>query len=457
MASSNRNWPSMFKSKPKWQHENMNSSLISTGCHRTPNTSVPGYEERTPEPKPRWNPRPEQIRLLEAIFNSGMVNPPRDEIRKIRAQLEQYGQVGDANVFYWFQNRKSRSKQKNRQLHKTKSQTHHTPPITTTTMAATASISTPSDKSSLNNSTEKAIFSAGYTALMEVSNSTTGSANQSIFQTPSEFGIEPYFFPMQQSPSSAAFTEGFCFPDVSDHITDHADVNCCSSLLLSEMMLMNHEPSKKAIQNDHENMKLLQQLSNNVTTAPNSTHSVKAFPPTLCFPSPMNHIQGVGESGGGGPTKSTVFIDDVCFEVAVEELFNVREAFGDDAVLVHSSGQPVLTNEWGVALQPLQHGAFYYLVRAFTPSSADERTIELAWHDRATSPYNGTFRLKGQRGIHNQPVDFVHEQIAYFDVLPHGLFSSPIQQLILMIVNKKPKKPRKSSRTMAWMGNNRHR
>ena len=54
-----------------------------------------GGEERTPEPKPRWNPKPEQIRILEAIFNSGMVNPPRDEIRKIRVQLQEYGQVGD--------------------------------------------------------------------------------------------------------------------------------------------------------------------------------------------------------------------------------------------------------------------------------------------------------------------------------------------------------------------------
>ncbi|KAL5223033.1 hypothetical protein ABZP36_027746 [Zizania latifolia] len=41
-----------------------------------------------------------------------MVNPPRDEIPRIRMQLQEYGQVGDANVFYWFQNRKSRSKNK---------------------------------------------------------------------------------------------------------------------------------------------------------------------------------------------------------------------------------------------------------------------------------------------------------------------------------------------------------
>ncbi|RLN29567.1 WUSCHEL-related homeobox 12-like [Panicum miliaceum] len=41
-----------------------------------------------------------------------MVNPPRDEIRRIRLQLQEYGPVGDANVFYWFQNRKSRTKHK---------------------------------------------------------------------------------------------------------------------------------------------------------------------------------------------------------------------------------------------------------------------------------------------------------------------------------------------------------
>jgi hypothetical protein len=41
-----------------------------------------------------------------------MVNPSRDEIRRIRLQLQEYGPVGDANVFYWFQNRKSRTKHK---------------------------------------------------------------------------------------------------------------------------------------------------------------------------------------------------------------------------------------------------------------------------------------------------------------------------------------------------------
>ncbi|KAG8055929.1 hypothetical protein GUJ93_ZPchr0001g31033 [Zizania palustris] len=150
MASSNRHWPSMFRSKhhaaQPWQTATQpdmggsppsllsGSSAACGGCSlKSPLSSgrclLPGQgkacvgacycferaqggHERVPDPKPRWNPRPEQIRILEGIFNSGMVNPPRDEIPRIRMQLQEYGQVGDANVFYWFQNRKSRSKNK---------------------------------------------------------------------------------------------------------------------------------------------------------------------------------------------------------------------------------------------------------------------------------------------------------------------------------------------------------
>ena len=53
--------------------------------------------------------------ILEAIFNSGLVNHAREEIKRIRGQLEEFGHVEDVNVFYWFQNRKARVKRK-RQL-----------------------------------------------------------------------------------------------------------------------------------------------------------------------------------------------------------------------------------------------------------------------------------------------------------------------------------------------------
>ncbi|PIN15629.1 hypothetical protein CDL12_11736 [Handroanthus impetiginosus] len=382
MASSNRHWPSMFKSKPsnsshhQSQHHDINSSHISSGFHRSPYAPVSACEERTPEPKPRWNPKPEQIRILEAIFNSGMVNPPRDEIRKIRAQLQEYGQVGDANVFYWFQNRKSRSKHKQRQLQNNKlSQLPPTttpPPITATAPAASSSSS--SDKSSPNNSKEKAL-SVSSSTVIDLLNSPSASVNQPFFQPPTEFVTEAFFFPMQQSSAGssstgAGLTQGLCFPDI---IADQSVGNCPSSLL-GELMLMNHDRSKK-VEDDDQKMKLHElELSYAVTPAPNAADPI--VHPSLSVPLPTNQINLQGEGlGEQRPQKSTVFINDVCFEVAVGP-FNVKEAFGDDAVLVHSSGQPVLTNEWGVTLQPLQHGAFYYLIRAFSPSPSD-RTIDL--------------------------------------------------------------------------------
>lgn len=70
-------------------------------------------------------------------------------------------------------------------------------------------------------------------------------------------------------------------------------------------------------------------------------------------------VSGVGEAAG--TERATVFINDVAFEIPVGPL-NLREAFGDQAVLLYSSGHPVPTDDWGVTLQSLHHGASYYLV-----------------------------------------------------------------------------------------------
>ncbi|XWS19664.1 hypothetical protein CRYUN_Cryun31cG0034900 [Craigia yunnanensis] len=379
MASSNRHWPSMFKSKPcnthhLWQHD-INPSLMSNGCHKAPYTSDRGCEERSPEPKPRWNPKPEQIRILEAIFNSGMVNPPRDEIRKIRAQLQEYGQVGDANVFYWFQNRKSRSKHKLRNLQNSKQQsqqnqqTQQTPPITNIT-TITAPSSSSSDTSSPKGA-NKSTPSLSSSNVVDISNSPTASANQTYFHQPqNEFLKEPFFFPVQQATAGAGFTQGFGFSELTNVIqVPEKPVGPCTSLLLSE--ILNHGASRK----DEEKMKMqLQHSYSTVTTAP----STQTSPPptastiaTITVPSNNHYIQDVGESGAvgpGGAARSTVFINDVAFEVAMGP-FNVREAFGDDAILINSAGQAVLTNEWGLTLQSLQHGGFYYLVRSLSPFS----------------------------------------------------------------------------------------
>ncbi|KAM1033143.1 hypothetical protein TB2_036169 [Malus domestica] len=412
MASSNRHWPSMFKSKPancsthhQWQHE-INPSLVSNGCHRPSSySSVGGCEERSPEPKPRWNPKPEQIRILEAIFNSGMVNPPRDEIRKIRVQLQEYGQVGDANVFYWFQNRKSRSKHKLRNLHNSSRQQqthhHHTQlPISTPVSAATtlniinaaapsSSSSSSSEKSSPKAPNNKA-FSMGFSTHEASINSPTASVNQStnFFQPHHPHHNEvlpesPFFFPVHQANINPNLTQGFCFPELANvvHVPHHEQTNNdnnnigpCTNILLSE--IMNHgaisrkeyhhhqEDQIKAMKNvDHQ-----QHLNYNIDIATTPTTAAASSTPTVAVPFPVIHNSrgGVGEAGAmapGGVAKSTVFINDVAFEVGAGP-FNVREAFGDDAVLIHSSGQPVLTNEWGLTLHSLHHGGFYYLVLA---------------------------------------------------------------------------------------------
>ncbi|KAF9587228.1 hypothetical protein IFM89_039558 [Coptis chinensis] len=59
-----------------------------------------GHSERSEPVRSRWTPKPEQILILESIFNSGMVNPPKDETVRIRKLLKKFGSVGDANVFY---------------------------------------------------------------------------------------------------------------------------------------------------------------------------------------------------------------------------------------------------------------------------------------------------------------------------------------------------------------------
>ncbi|WOL15193.1 WUSCHEL-related homeobox 4-like [Canna indica] len=60
----------------------------------------------------RWNPMPEQIKLLEALYQGGMRTPNPVQIERITAELGKYGRIEGKNVFYWFQNHKARERQK---------------------------------------------------------------------------------------------------------------------------------------------------------------------------------------------------------------------------------------------------------------------------------------------------------------------------------------------------------
>ncbi|CAJ1939200.1 unnamed protein product [Sphenostylis stenocarpa] len=378
MSSSNKHWPSMFKSKPcnsqnQWQHDN-NSSVLSTGCQRSPYTS--GSEERTPEPKPRWNPKPEQIRILEAIFNSGMVNPPRDEIRKIRVQLQEYGQVGDANVFYWFQNRKSRSKHKLRHIQNSKNQNTETQPnsVSLSQITPPSSSSSSSDKSSSKELVHPNGFSFGFSNVNDaVPNSPTPSVNQTYFQSHTHNNtnllppIESLSFPLHNNGqgvivNNTITTHGFSVPQFSNNSMQsqpqcQPNVGPCTSLFLNE--IMNHGTFSKKDQDQDRALKLMhpQQLSFPLTSSPTTA----IVPPISNLQCPITQLQGVGGEVAADRAKCIVFINDVAFEVMMGP-FNVRQAFGDEAVLIHSSG-PVPTDEWGTTLHPLQHGACYYLVR----------------------------------------------------------------------------------------------
>ncbi|WOH00036.1 hypothetical protein DCAR_0519392 [Daucus carota subsp. sativus] len=92
--------------------------------HQSPNrqpndrTAASGSGSKTTNEtvRVRWKPTPQQITILEHIFNSGTVNPPKDVTTNIRKQLEQFGPVEDVNIFYWFQNRRSRWSRRMRQM-----------------------------------------------------------------------------------------------------------------------------------------------------------------------------------------------------------------------------------------------------------------------------------------------------------------------------------------------------
>lgn len=60
----------------------------------------------------RWNPTSMQLQILESIYEQGNGTPSKQKIKEITNQLAQHGQISEANVYNWFQNRRARSKRK---------------------------------------------------------------------------------------------------------------------------------------------------------------------------------------------------------------------------------------------------------------------------------------------------------------------------------------------------------
>ncbi|KAJ0252813.1 WUSCHEL-related homeobox 6 [Hirschfeldia incana] len=87
-------------------------SIIDSDHH---NQLIIGSENNSPvAASSRWNPTPEQIKALEEIYRRGTRTPTTEQIQQIASQLGKYGQIEGKNVFYWFQNHKSRERLKRR-------------------------------------------------------------------------------------------------------------------------------------------------------------------------------------------------------------------------------------------------------------------------------------------------------------------------------------------------------
>ncbi|KAK9986896.1 hypothetical protein SO802_031847 [Lithocarpus litseifolius] len=232
--------------------------------------------ERNEPVRSRWTPKPEQILILESIFNSGMVNPPKDETVRIRKLLEKFGSVGDANVFYWFQNRRSRSRRRQRQMQanlEQRNQAQAQPQLVVT--------------------------------------STCGATQ--LFESSSGFSFGPLSSPSYHLGSSSSSC-GVMGNDVA--------VDQCLFSVSGQMGFPEIEQSS-------------------------------AVTPGLCA-SDTSNLQY--QSGF-----ITVFINGVLTEVPRGPL-DMKAMFGQDVVLVHSSGVPVPINEFGFLIQGLQHGESYFLV-----------------------------------------------------------------------------------------------
>ncbi|KHN34632.1 WUSCHEL-related homeobox 11 [Glycine soja] len=237
--------------------------------------------ERSEAVRSRWTPKPEQILILESIFNSGMVNPPKDETVRIRRLLEKFGAVGDANVFYWFQNRRSRSRRAQAQ-----------------TLVGGA---IPLDHTTQGN--------------LVVASSATSTMGFGCSSSPS------YAFLGSSSSSCGGGVIGGHQQGMEGFFS-----------VSSQMGFPDHH------------------------TSPASSAFYPPLDPNLTY-----------QAGYGGTNISgfiTVFLNGIATELPKGPI-DLKTVFGEDVMLVHSSGVPIPTNEFGFLMQNLRHGESYFLVGVY--------------------------------------------------------------------------------------------
>ncbi|KAG8096149.1 hypothetical protein GUJ93_ZPchr0013g34496 [Zizania palustris] len=275
----------------------------------------------------RWTPKPEQILILESIFNSGMVNPPKDETVRIRKLLDRFGDVGDANVFYWFQNRRSRSRRRQRQMQ---------------AAAAEAVVSSSSSSSSGNSSPAAA-------------SATVGLPSAAV-HTMAMGGIMCQYEQQASSSSSSGSTGGtssfglFAHGAGASSAGGYLQASCCASAssALATTGLMGDVDSGGsddlfAISREMGFVESPRGSSTSPTT-PSSAAQQQQF---YCCQLPSATI--------------TVFINGVSMEVPRGPI-DLRGMFGQDVMLVHSTGALLPVNGYGILMQSLQMGESYFLV-----------------------------------------------------------------------------------------------
>lgn len=278
--------------------------------------------------RPRWTPKQEQIAILESIYNSGVVNPPKDETTRIRKLLEDYGPIVDANVFYWFQNRRSRSRRRTRQIQAkiNREQVAHEAP------------SSAHNNTEHQNSSSFMVPSGEQDFGSSVSFSCLGGGHFSSSSYPGLYDDNPILYPNQVCYPGNGSISGFS-PFNNTFPADTSNVNYQSGMYVRTACLSKYLFEKQMCKFN------------------SLVHTVLRFSLyNICFLpliiSKSNHVQF---SAG----LITVFINGAAAEVPMGPL-DMKLMFGEqDLILFHSSGIQVSDTSFSSSLQ---HGESYFLV-----------------------------------------------------------------------------------------------
>ncbi|KAH9307804.1 hypothetical protein KI387_035715, partial [Taxus chinensis] len=291
--------------------------------------------------------------VLEGVFHSGVTNPSTHEISRITTELQQFGQLRESNVYYWFQNRKAKTKKKQRSLN----------PV--------------------NERPKATIQSRPSSAMPQaVVNESSSSIDQPQATTPDEISPQAMSNPIQlvgraNSSTVAPYATRNCLDyghlkmkgkSIEQSSNIQGPVSTCSSAenIISAALHPGITTPKNSLGHYHSHfhhnvMKIevntYHQYSN-MNQAPISGGATELRNNNVAYP---DNNSGIPESAVDSINGHSiiVFIGNKPFEVPVGPV-NMREVLGKDAILVYQFGKQIPVNESGITLHGLHHGALYY-------------------------------------------------------------------------------------------------